>query len=272
MKTRFEKIFNKDKNILIGALHFPPLLGYPEFPGLKTATDNALFDLRAFTKGQFDSVIFENNYDVPHKTTVDLPVFGCMAYLGDKLKKNTKLPLGVSILWNDFESALVLSKLLGLKFIRIPAFVDRVKTSYGVVEPVAKQAVALRKKLGIDTALFTDIHVKHSKIISKNNIVQSAKLAIKMGSDALILTGKWTGDAPDLEELKLVRKNIGDFPILLGSGVDTKNIKELFKYANGAIVSTSVKKGRSSKKLVNLKPYDDRIDPVATKKLKAALK
>ena len=39
MNTRFTDHFTKDSNILIGAIHFPPLLGYSEFPGMATALD-----------------------------------------------------------------------------------------------------------------------------------------------------------------------------------------------------------------------------------------
>ena len=55
------KIFKKRKNIIIGAIHFPPLLGYKDFPGLDVALKNAFADLRALETGGADGVIFENN-------------------------------------------------------------------------------------------------------------------------------------------------------------------------------------------------------------------
>ncbi len=67
---KLDKIFKKTNNIVIGAIHFPPLLGYPDFPGLDVCLKNAIDDLRAFEKGGVDGVIIENNYDIPHKEKV----------------------------------------------------------------------------------------------------------------------------------------------------------------------------------------------------------
>lgn len=260
MSISLASIFKKEKNIIIGAIHFPPLLGYPDFPGMKVAKNNALKDLQAFSQGGADGIIFENNYDVPHSAQIGPPASACMAALGSKIKEDANIPVGVSVLWNDYKTALSLARVLDLKFVRIPVFIDRVKTNYGIMEPAASDAIRFRKKIGAEkVAIFTDIHVKHSTILSKFTIAKSANLAIKAGSDALILTGNWTGQAPDLEELKLVRKTVGSFPILLGSGIDTKNAKSLMEYANGAIVSTSLKDGGASHE-VNIKKYKHRIN------------
>src|SRR3989338_4736296 len=95
------KVFRKNKNIIIGAIHLPPLLSYKDFPGLNIALKNALADLKAFESGGVDGVIFENNYDIPHKIFVSAPIISSMTFVGEKLRKATRLPLGVSTLWND---------------------------------------------------------------------------------------------------------------------------------------------------------------------------
>lgn len=267
-KTILSKIFRKDKNILIGAIHLPSLLGYPGSPELKVAISNALKDLRSLEKGGVDGIIFENNYDVPHKIFVDSSTIVAMTIAGKKIKESTKLPVGISVLWNDYKTALSISKLLGLQFIRIPVFVDKVKTSYGIVDGVYKEAVAYRSHIQANTvAMFTDIHVKHAKLLSKYSLISSAKLAIQNKSDGIIITGKWTGDAPNTTDLQKVRKAAGEFPILCGSGVDEHNVKGLFKYANGAIVSTSLKDGRSDLNHVNVKAYAARISEKKTARL-----
>ena len=262
------KIFNKDKNIVIGAIHFPPLYGYPDFPGVSIALENALKDLRVFEAGGVDAVILENNYDIPHKTLVDPEVSEMLEYLSKKIKEKTKLPVGISVLWNDYKTALMVAKNAGLSFVRIPVFVDRVETSYGIMEPKADEVVEFRQSIGVENvALLTDIHVKHSKILSKHSITESALLAIGKGADALIVTGRWTGEAPDLKQLQSVRDKIGDFPILCGSGVSAENIEKLFRFANGGIVSTSVKTGENDCSQVNVKGYNQRIDVDKVKKL-----
>lgn len=259
--NKFKKIFNKEQGVVIGALHFPPLLGFSEFPGLEIARANALKDLEAFKKGGVDAIIFENNYDIPHTEFVGPEIGASMVLLGAEIKKATTLPVGISVLWNDYKTALSIAKVLNLQFIRVPVFVDTVKTSYGIIEGNFEEIIKFRKQIQAEhVALFTDIHVKHAEILSSHTIIESAQLAIKEGSDGLIITGKWTGDAPDLNELMEVRSAVVDFPIICGSGVDSKNIHELFEYASGGIVSTSLKEGATKQGEVNVKGYEQRID------------
>lgn len=268
MANSLTKIFTKDKNIIIGAIHFPPLFGYKDFPGLGVALKNALKDLKAFEKGGVDGIIIENNYDIPHKITVDKETVDTMIYLGKKIKRKTNLPIGVSVLWNDYKSALFIAKKIGGRFIRIPVFVDKVKTNYGNVFGNPKDVLNYRKKINTeDIAIFADIHVKHAELLEKKTIEKSAREAIKFGSDALIVTGKWTGQAPILSDLIRVRNVTNDFPVLIGSGIDKKNIKKLFKYANGAIVSTSLKEGGPRDNEVSVKSWKQRINEERVKKL-----
>jgi hypothetical protein len=247
------------KNYIIGAIHFPPLPGYPNYPGFDVACKNALCDLYAFEKGGCNAVIIENNYDIPHKEKITVEAKNEMIRLGKIIRKNTKLPIGVSVLWNDYQSAFEIARSIGGEFIRIPVFVDDVKTSYGIMLAKADEIKIFRKENNMeDIKIFTDIHVKHAEIISTNKIKESALIAIAKGSDALIITGKWTGDAPKIEDLKEVREAVKDFLIICGSGVDKSNIHTLFKYANGAIVSTSLKDGGEEDK-INIKSYEARI-------------
>lgn len=259
--NKIKDIFRKNENIVIGAIHFPPLLGYPDFPGMKAASRNALQDLKAFSRGGADGVIFENNYDIPHTVEADSGTVASMAYLGAEIARSASIPVGVNVLWNDFKTGLVLAKILNLSFIRVPVFVDTVKTDCGIIKGNARAVVDFRKKIKAErVALFTDIHVKHSKLLSHYSIIESARRAIKAGSDGLIITGKWTGDAPDLDELARVRKAVGRFPIIVGSGADKSNVAALLRYANGVIVGTSLKQGRARKGEANVTAYGQRVD------------
>jgi membrane complex biogenesis BtpA family protein len=269
--NKLKEIFKKDKNIIIGAIHFPHLLGYENFPGFNVALENALKDLIAFEKGGVDGVIFENNYDIPHKIFVEPETVASMSFLIQKIVKSRtmKIPLGISVLWNDYKAALFIAKISGAKFIRIPVFVDNVKTQYGKILAEPKKVISFREKMGAsDIALFTDIHVKHAEMVDEKTISQSAKEAKEKGSNGLIITGKWTGQAPDISDLKEARRAVGeDFPLLIGSGTNENNIKLLFKYANGAIVSTSLKCGAVKNKEINVKSYEQRIDGTKVKNL-----
>jgi len=246
--------------LLIGAIHFPPMPGYEDYPGFDIALENALADLKAFEEGGMNAVVIENNYDIPHKEKISKDVFDEMVQLGLEVKKNTDLSVGVSVLWNDYESALKIAQKIGGDFVRVPVFVDKVKTSYGIMEPKADDVIKFRENIKAeDIKIYADIHVKHSEILSRNTIEESAKQAVKKGADAVIVTGQWTGDSPDIVDLEKVRKAVGDFPIICGSGVDKSNISRLFEITDGAIISTYLKKDTDDLHNENVKSYSARV-------------
>ncbi len=271
MHNLLERIF-RTKNPVIGALHFSPLIGYPGFTKKEEVLNKALLDLKAFEKGGVSGILIENNYDVPHKINVNPETVAIMTYLGNELKKNTKLPIGVSVLFNDYKSALSIAKIIEAQFVRVPVFIDNVKTDFGDIYGDAEDVISYRKNINAEQiAIFTDIHVKHAELLEKTSITSSARLAIKAGSDALIITGNWTGDAPGIGVLREVREAVVKFPILVGSGVTSKNVIKIIKFADGIIVSTSLKTGKNftKDKERNIKQYQERIDLKKVKELMA---
>lgn len=259
MSISLQKIFKKKQDIVIGSLHFPPLLGEEGFPGHKASLAMALKDLKAYEEGGADALFLENNYGLSreHITTAQAV---SMSYLIAEIKKHTTLPLGVSVLWNDYEAAFALAHTHGLDFIRVPVFVDTVKPYCGVIKGDAKAVKKAQQKLGAEkVAIFSDILVKHAEHISTHSLATSAKKAIKAGADAVIVTGNWTGDAPTKETVDGLRTKIGDFPILIGSGADKDNVADLLASANGVIVSTSLKSGAVKKGERNVKGFEQRV-------------
>jgi len=60
------------------------------------------------------------------------------------------------------------------------------------------------------------------------------------GADALIVSGKMTGSAPDLAKVREA-KQLARKPVLLGSGTTAENIAEFLRWADGVLVGTSLK-------------------------------
>lgn len=252
--------FASAHGIVIGVIHFPPLPGNEGAPPLETALENALRDLRAFEGGGVDAVIIENNYDLPHRIKVLPETKEAMISLGNSVRRETKLPIGVCVLWNDYETSFAVAKAIGAQFIRIPVLVDDIETDFGSIQGDAPSVMAARTELGAqDIQILADIHVKHARIVSKMTIAESAALAISSGADGVIVTGKWTGDPPDAKDMESVRSAIGDAPILAGSGASADNARDILKYANGMIVSTSLKEGVNDTAERNVKKWQQRI-------------
>ncbi len=255
-----ETTFGKKNNIIIGVIHLPAMMGYPEFTGYDIALANALKDLKAFEQGGADAVIVENNYDIPHVIDVSGAAAISMCHLAQQIRAATKLPLGISVLWNDYKTAFAMAVTAGYQFIRIPVFVDKVKTDYGIMEGNPQEVLAFRKMVGANNVkILVDIHVKHAEILMGCDQVTSGQRAMAQGADGVIVTGKWTGDPPDQEAVKILREGLGDAPIFVGSGVSAQNVAGLFQYANGAIVSTSLKEDAAPTHDRNVKGYDVRV-------------
>lgn len=253
-------IFNT-KSPIIGMIHFMPLIGYPEYPGFEKVLKKAKKDVQVLKGGGVDGIIVENNYDIPHKIFVEPETIACMTLLVREIVKSADLPMGVNVLWNDYKASLSIAKLTGAKFIRVPVLVDNVKTNYGDIFAEPEKVFNYRKKIKAEEIfIFADIQVKHAEMLEEKELVVSAKEAIAAGANALIVTGKWTGNAPLISDLEKVREAVGDFPVLVGSGAKKENIALLLRVASGVIVGTALKSNYFKKDKTNIKSYQEVIE------------
>ncbi|HDH07536.1 MAG TPA: photosystem I assembly BtpA, partial [Candidatus Moranbacteria bacterium] len=188
--NQIKKIFkNKNRPIVIGAVHCAPLSGYKNFPGTEAVEEKFMHDFRVLLDGGVDAIIIENNYDTPHYEVAKKSTIPQLTDLCIKARKLTKKPLGTCVLWNDYETALSIAKTAGLNFVRIPVFVDKVKTSYGIFSAKARECIRFRKSIDAENVLiFADIQVKHAKHLIKRSISGAVKEAVKNKADVLIVT------------------------------------------------------------------------------------
>lgn len=224
-------------------IHLPPLPGYPKHPSMDAVIKKALADLEALQTAGFDGALVENDNDQPHQIGVSKIIEEAFSEIMENVLKEAKISIGMEIIYDMLATVKVAHK-VGAQFVRLDVFVDDVETQWGKISSQADQIISLKKKLGAKKlVLLTDIQVKHAKMIDKKSLEQSAKEAIRYTSDALIVTGDWTGHSPRLKDCKKVKKVSKNTPILIGSGLSKDNVTQLFKYADGAIVGTSIKKG-----------------------------
>jgi membrane complex biogenesis BtpA family protein len=239
---------------IIGMIHLLALPGYQKHPGMKSVVKQALQDLIVLEKGGVSGVLVENENDHPHQVKPGPEIIAAMTKIVGEIVKKAKVPVGVEVLLNDPQASLAIAKITGAKFIRTDYFVDKMRRKkYGEMEINPKKLIAYKKKIGAGKIkILADIQVKYAKLLEKGKTIsQSTKQAIKAGADAVIVTGKISGQAPklkDLQEAKLASKN---FPVFVGSGFSVANAKKLLEFADGAIVGTSLKtKGKVDLKKV----------------------
>lgn len=261
-------IFKKEKNIF-WMIHFPPLIWFEWYPWQNYILKKMLKDAQSLINWWIDSIIIENNYDIPHTKYLDPEIISQMTFFALEIRKITNIPIWICCLWNDRRAALSIAKISNLDFIRIPVFVDEVETHYWYkIKEDPETIIAFRKQLWAENIkIITDIHVKHCKIMNLETIEESAINAINNWSDGLIVTWNWTWDLPKFDDLQNVRNTVGDFPIIIWSWVDENNIKSVLNIIDWMIVWTSLKTKMYSDHSINIKSFEEEIDTVKVQKL-----
>ena len=228
---------------IIGMVHLKPLPGSAKFQGnVDEIYQSAIKDAKALEDGGASAILIENHFDQPFLRNLTLEQLTTMAAVSREIKVSTKLPVGIDVAFNQFKGSLAIAKSVGADFVRIPVFVDRVDSLSGIYEPSCSEALKYRKQLDAENILIlADIQVKETILINKGvSLEESAKLAERNGADAVIVTGTETGGETPVEAIIKVKKLV-QIPVLVGSGVNSSNVSEQLKIANGAIVGSSLK-------------------------------
>ncbi len=238
------KIFGRAK-ALIGMVHLDPMPGSPLFQGdVNSIIKKALFDAQILTEAGVDAIMIENMHDVPYiNKTVGSEVVSTMAVVANELKNKFNIPTGVQVLAGANKQALAIAKAAGLDFIRAEGFVFAHIADEGLFQSDAGELLRYRKCIDAeDVAVFVDIKKKHSShaVTEDISLLETAKAAEYFLADGVIITGRTTGEKPDLNELKSVRNQL-EIPIIIGSGMNAENITEYFELADAFIVGSFFK-------------------------------
>jgi len=106
--------------------------------------------------------------------------------------------------------------------------------------------------LGADVKIFADVQGKHAAPVAAVELEQEARDLVHRGlADALVVSGKVTGDATSIGDVKRVRGAVPTVPVVVGSGVTADSVAELLSVAEGVIVGTFVKRDGSVRQPVD---------------------
>jgi len=233
--------------LLAGMLHLPPLPGSPlGRSSLDAIEKHVLADARVLAEAGFDAAILENYGDVPFfKDRVDPVTVASMTRLAVAVRSATgALRLGINVLRNDSASALAIAFAVDADLIRVNVHVGATATDQGVIEGRASETMRLRASLGADVEIWSDVHVKHGRSLAHSSIEGEAEDAVLRGlADALIVSGRATGEPASLDEVRRVKALDLGVPVYVGSGVTEKNLQEVLVASDGVIVGTALKQG-----------------------------
>jgi len=243
--TKFSDYFRKPKPI-IGMIHLPPLPGYAKTRGIDYAISHAVADLRVLVEGGVDGVLVENEYDRPHRVSAAAETISAMTRITRAVvQESDSIVVGCEILLNDPQASLAVAKASGAAFIRTDYFVDRMtRPEFGEFHIDPDALIAYRTEIGADDVLiFADIQVKYATMVEPRSMRESAMLARTKGADAVVVTGDESGHAPSVQHL---REASGcGVPVLIGSGLNSRNAATLLAECDGAIVGTSIMRKKS---------------------------
>ncbi len=238
------QLFDTPKPI-IGVIHLLPLPTSPRWGGsLKDIIDRAEQEATALASGGVQGIMIENFFDAPFTNKhVDPAVVSAMTLVVQRVMQMVALPVGINVLRNDGRSALAIAACVGAQFIRVNVLTGVMATDQGIIEGNAYDLLRYRRELGCDVKIFADVLVKHAQPLSVPNLTLAIQDTIHRGlADAIILSGPATGEPPQLAELQEAITACQNTPLLIGSGATWDNIPQLIKYADGAIVSSSLKR------------------------------
>lgn len=242
---RFKKIFEK-KCSLIGMIHVPALPGTPAYKGdVKGIIDKVKEEVKIYAGEGVDGIAIENMHDTPYMNkNVGPEIVAMMTRAAETVKMNCSLPAGIQILAGANKEALSVALASELQFVRAEGFVFSQIADEGLINSDAGELLRYRKMIGADDKLlFTDIKKKHSShsITADLSAADIAKAAEFFRSDAVILTGSETGTSANLDELRKVKKSV-KIPVIIGSGINDRNIGEFSDLADMLIVGSFFKK------------------------------
>jgi membrane complex biogenesis BtpA family protein len=231
---------------LIGMVHLAPLPGSPRWQGsMAEVIDGALSDARALVEGGIGVLLVENFGDVPFAPgRVESSAVAALSVAAAALRAAfPAAPLGVNVLRNDARSALAVACATGAAFIRANVHAGAVVADQGLLQSDAHATLRERRLLGANVAIFADVQTKHAAPLAPTDVEHEARDLVQRAlADALIVTGRATGEAAALADVKRVRDAVPEVPVVVGSGVSAESIADVLAVADGVIVGTWLKR------------------------------
>ncbi len=251
---------------LIGMVHLAALPGSPSARlSISAIADRAAAEASLLAKLGYHGLIVENMHDAPYVNTHAPETVAAMTAAAIAVRQAApNLILGIQVLSYGHKEALAVALASGAHFIRVENFVFAHVADEGLMPTAcAGELLRYRKLIGAThIKVFADIKKKHAShaLTADVSISDAAHAAAFFGADGLIVTGSFTGQPADLDDVRAV-KPATRLPVWVGSGVSTRNVRDTLDAADAAIVGSSIKRaGR----------WSNPIDPVRAKALLAA--
>lgn len=222
------------------------LPGAPLYEGNdQKVIDLAMKDLEIYKKAGVQSIVLENDFDLPYmRPPLPDSAIKLMTIIAKKARNEFDGPIGIQLLEAANETSLEIAHKADLDYIRVEGFVFAHVGTSGIIEGCAAKLLRKRKELKADhIKIFTDVKKKHCShaLTADLDITDEVKQAEFCLVDGIIITGKFTGVQPEHNDFVKVRA-VTKLPILVGSGMTPENISEFLPLADAFIVGSVFRK------------------------------
>src|SRR5512134_95727 len=212
-----------------------PLPGSPLYDGDdQRVIDQALSDLQIYQAAGADSVIFENDHDLPYiQPPLDPKGIALMTRIVKQARQRFSGPIGVQMLEAANLTSLEIAAEADLDYIRAEAFVFAHVGGSGIINGSAGKILRRRKELDAEhIKVFADVKKKHGShsLTIDLDIADEIRQAEFFLVDGVIVTSQFTGTHPDKNDLAKA-KRATQLPVLIGSGMTVENIQKYLPLA-----------------------------------------
>jgi uncharacterized protein len=234
------------KPLVIAVVHMPELgIGHKPL-SMDWLEDYVVQNLSVFVKGGVSAVILQD--ETLNSSLARPESIAIMSSLTRVARfEFPNLQLGIIVQAHDPLAPLAIAHAGGATFVRIKVFVGAMLKAEGIQQGCAIAARDYRSMLGCENIqILADVHDRTGYSVTTEPIEVAADWAAHSGADGLILTGYTYEES--LKHLITVREAGIQKPLFLGGGADVTNVAEVFKYADGVIVSSALKRKDASPK------------------------
>jgi len=230
---------------IIGMAHLPALPGTPLYDaagGMDAVREWVKRDLAALQEGGIDAVMFCNENDRPYRLDADMASVAAMGDVVASLRGELSVPFGVNVLW-DPTATLAVAAATGAAFCR-EIFTGAFAGDFGLWVRSAGDAFRYRREVGAERCkMIFNINAEFAAPIAPRPLGDTARSVLFSSSpDAICVSGPITSQPADASGLAEVADAIGGkVPVLVNTGFKAANAAELLRFADGAIVGSSLK-------------------------------
>lgn len=229
---------------IIAALHLPPFpaSGHPAAQSMTAIRDYALRNVETAARAGVGGLYLQDLGEHPVAPQVQPHITSGMAVIGSAVRAAfPDLILGICLMEHGAREPLAIAQAIGAQFVRLKVYVGAMVKSEGILQGCAYEAIQYRHDIGAESiAIYADVYDRTGEPLGRMPLADEARQAATFGrADGLILTGQSFDET--IQMVDEVRHARLDVPLLIGGGVNEKNVTQALRIADSIIVSTAFK-------------------------------